>query len=56
MSWIFDHPRQHQATPKESGIYFKVLKTGKVNVGDTLILVKKNENSATIAEVYETKK
>lgn len=40
----------------KSGIYFKVLKTGKVNVGDTLILVKKNENSATIAEVYETKK
>jgi MOSC domain-containing protein YiiM len=40
----------------KSGIYFKVLQTGKVNVGDELILIKNNENSQTIAEVYETKK
>lgn len=40
----------------KSGIYFKVLQTGKVNVGDEMILVKNNENSPTIAEVYETKK
>jgi MOSC domain-containing protein YiiM len=40
----------------KSGIYFKVLKTGNVSVGDELILVNKAENSPTIAEVYETKK
>jgi len=40
----------------KSGIYFKVLQTGNVNVGDELILVNKAENSPTIAEVYETKK
>jgi MOSC domain-containing protein YiiM len=38
------------------GIYFKVLQTGNVVVGDELILVNKAENSPTIAEVYETKK
>lgn len=38
------------------GIYFKVLQTGNVKVGDELILVHKAENSPTIAEVYETKK
>ena len=38
------------------GVYFKVLQTGNVNVGDELILVNKFENSPTIAEVYETKK
>lgn len=38
------------------GIYFKVLQTGNVTVGDELILVHKAENSKTIAEVYETKK
>ncbi len=40
----------------KSGIYFKVLKIGKVNVGDKLTLIKRSENSVTIAEVYETKK
>lgn len=40
----------------KSGIYFKVLQTGNVSVGDELILVNKAENSPTIAEVYETKK
>ena len=38
------------------GVYFKVLQTGNVAVGDELILVNKVENSPTIAEVYETKK
>ena len=38
------------------GVYFKVLQTGNVKVGDELILVNKAENSPTIAEVYETKK
>ena len=38
------------------GIYFKVLQTGNVVVGDELILVNQAENSPTIAEVYETKK
>jgi MOSC domain-containing protein YiiM len=40
----------------KSGIYFKVLKTGKVSVGDSLLLISKSENSPTIAQVYETKK
>ncbi|MHB1146748.1 MAG: MOSC domain-containing protein [Lutibacter sp.] len=40
----------------KSGIYFKVLQTGNVAVGDALILVNKAENSPTIAEVYDTKK
>jgi len=39
-----------------SGIYFKVLKTGNVSVGDQLILIKKSKNSPTIAQVYNTKK
>lgn len=39
-----------------SGIYFKVLKTGFVKVDDTLELVKKQKNTPTIAEVYESKK
>jgi len=40
----------------KSGIYFKVLQTGSVQVKDQLVLVKKSNNSPTIAEVYETKK
>jgi len=39
-----------------SGIYFKVLKTGYVNIGDELILLEKSKNKPTIAEVYESKK
>jgi MOSC domain-containing protein YiiM len=39
----------------KSGIYFKVLQTGNVNAGDELILLKKAENTPTIAEVYNTK-
>ena len=38
------------------GVYFKVLQTGKVVIGDTLVLIKMNEGSPTIAEVYEAKK
>ncbi|SNR54890.1 MOSC domain-containing protein [Lutibacter flavus] len=40
----------------KSGIYFKVLQTGNVCIGDELVLIKKNEISPTIAVVYETKK
>jgi len=40
----------------KSGIYFKVLKTGNVAVGDQLTLIQKSENTPTIAQVYETKK
>lgn len=39
-----------------SGIYFKVLKTGFVKVGDTLELIQKQKNTLTIAEVYNSKK
>jgi len=38
------------------GVYFKVLQTGKVTPDDKLILIKKNDGSPTIAEVYDTKK
>ena len=38
------------------GVYFKVLQIGKVLPDDKLILIKKNEGSPTISEVYETKK
>ena len=40
----------------KSGIYFKVLQTGNVAVGDELELLKNGENNITIAQVYETKK
>lgn len=40
----------------KSGIYFKVLQTGNVSIGDELTLVNQAENSPTIAEVYESKK
>ncbi|WP_457610751.1 MOSC domain-containing protein [Lutibacter sp.] len=40
----------------KSGIYFKVLEKGNVFVGDELILIKKENNSQTIAEVYKGKK
>ena len=38
------------------GVYFKVLQTGNVKNGDTMVLSKKTENTPTIAEVYDTKK
>lgn len=38
------------------GIYFKVLQTGKVNISDEMVLIKKAINTPTIAEVYKTKK
>ena len=40
----------------KSGVYFKVLQTGNVKVGDELLLVNQHENSQTIADVYESKK
>ncbi len=40
----------------KSGVYFKVLQTGHVKVGDELLLIKQLKNSQTIAEVYESKK
>ena len=40
----------------KSGVYFKILKTGNVSVGDDLILIEKAINAPTIAQVYETKK
>ena len=40
----------------KSGVYFKVLKTGKVAKNDALILLEKAKNTPSIAEVYESKK
>ena len=40
----------------KSGVYFKILKTGNVNVGDALVLLKEAVNTPSISDVYETKK
>ena len=40
----------------KSGIYFKVLKTGFVHNDDELILIRKEEETPTIAEVFKGKK
>ncbi len=40
----------------KSGVYFKVIKTGKVTKNDVLLLLKKGMNTPTIADVYESKK
>ena len=40
----------------KSGIYFKVLKTGNVNVNDALKLVHVNSSGPTIAEMYIAKR
>ena len=40
----------------KSGVYFKVLQTGKVSKEDELTLLNKKKEALTIAEVYETKK
>ncbi|PQJ21981.1 sulfurase [Tenacibaculum sp. SG-28] len=39
-----------------SGVYFRVVKTGYVNVGDVLQLVKTCSDNPTIAEVFSNKK
>ena len=40
----------------KSGIYFRVLKTGWVAVGDEMIRLNKNSVNPTIAEVYSAKR
>ncbi len=40
----------------KSGVYFKILETGNVNIGDKLILLEKKPKNATIAEVYTSKR
>lgn len=40
----------------KSGIYFKVIETGNVSVGDELVLIKEAKIKLSIADVYETKK
>ena len=40
----------------KSGIYFKILKTGNVEIGDELTLNYNSETSPTISEVYKSKK
>lgn len=39
-----------------SGVYFKVLQTGRVRVGDKFDLIKKCPKNPTIAEVFKMKK
>ncbi len=54
----FNDPKviRHFWNSTMSGIYFKVLKTGFVAIGDTMLLIEKPTNAPTIAEVYDTKK
>jgi len=40
----------------KSGIYFKVLETGKVAINDVLILLEEAKNTPSIAEVFLSKK
>jgi MOSC domain-containing protein YiiM len=40
----------------KSGIYFKILKTGNVEIGNELTLSYNSETSPTISEVYKSKK
>ena len=40
----------------KSGVYFKILKTGNVNAGDELVLLKEAVHTPSISDVYETKK
>ncbi len=40
----------------KSGVYFKVLETGKVTKNDVLTLLEKANNTPSIAEVYESKR
>ena len=47
--------RQFWNTTK-SGVYFKVLQTGHVAKNDVFTLLKKAENTQSIAEVYAYKK
>lgn len=40
----------------KSGVYFKVLQTGKVSKNDALLLLEKAKNAPSIADVYYSKK
>ncbi|MEN8186239.1 MAG: MOSC domain-containing protein [Bacteroidota bacterium] len=40
----------------KSGVYFKVLETGKVTKDDEFILLEEAKNTPSIAEIYNTKK
>ena len=40
----------------KSGVYFRVLQTGNITVGDEFHLIEKNENSPSIAEVFRSKR
>jgi MOSC domain-containing protein YiiM len=40
----------------KSGVYFKVLKTGSVEKDAAFLLVEHAKNTASVAEIYNTKK
>jgi MOSC domain-containing protein YiiM len=40
----------------KSGVYFKVLKTGSVEKDAAFLLVEQAKNTASVAEIYNTKK
>ena len=40
----------------KSGVYFKILNTGNVTIGDELVLLENKPENSTIAEVYTSKR
>ena len=47
---------KHFWNSTKSGIYFKILETGNVNVDDKLVLLERKPDNPTIAEVYTSKR
>jgi len=40
----------------KSGVYFRILKTGKIATGDEFVLIEKSTNSSSIADVFTSKR
>lgn len=40
----------------KSGVYFRILKTGKIATGDEFVLIEKSTNSPSIADVFTSKR
>ncbi|RPD96432.1 MOSC domain-containing protein [Aureibaculum marinum] len=47
---------KHFWNSTKSGVYFKVIKRGSVNIGDKLVLLHSAQENLTIAETYTLKK
>ncbi|MEN8125200.1 MAG: MOSC domain-containing protein [Bacteroidota bacterium] len=55
---VFNNPKVIKQfwNSTKSGVYFKVLQTGKVTKNDAFVLLEKAKNAPSIADVYNTKK